>query len=398
MLIAGEASSDALAAELVRELRARPEVLLSPTPPGFFGAGGAHMREAGVEVITALARHAVFGLVEVFKHYHFFRSAFDTLLKEAVRRQPDLIVLIDSAGFNRRFAAAIRAHVRAHGPPFNNWSPRIVYFVSPQVWASRPGRAVQLARDVDLLLSIFPFEKAWYAQHTPHLHVEFVGHPMLDRYAGLRPHPQETASGTGTAPAKTAPLLVLLPGSRRQEILRHWPIMTAAAHAIHRECPVRILAVLPSQEAANWVGSIPFALPPASALQVGGLAEALQQATVAVACSGTVTMECAFFRVPTVVLYKLSWLTYWIARQIVTVRHVAMPNLLADARVFPEFIQGAATPERIATAALAFLSDGALRNEVACRLDVALASLGKPGAARRAAAAILAGPGSCLPT
>ena len=141
------------------------------------------MRASGVDVTADLAAQAVFGLAEALKHYHFFSQAFHALLGEAEKRQPDVIVLIDSAGFNRRFAAAIRHRQRARSGPFHNWSPRIVYFVSPQVWASRPARAQQLERDVDLLLSIFPFEKAWYARRATRLPVEFVGHPMIDRHA-----------------------------------------------------------------------------------------------------------------------------------------------------------------------------------------------------------------------
>ena len=180
MLIAGEASGDLLAAELVSALRAPSSILHPPSSPVFFGAGGAKMAAAGVELAFDLTQHSVIGFSDVLKNYFKFRRLFNQLLALAIERKPDVVIGVDFGGFNLRFGHAVREYLRDN--PFSKWNPKIVQFVSPQVWASRPGRADLLAADYDLLLSIFPFEKAWYARRAPKLRVEFVGHPMIGRF------------------------------------------------------------------------------------------------------------------------------------------------------------------------------------------------------------------------
>lgn len=397
MIIAGEPSGDTLAAELVTALRAaiarqqdKMPVGVSPVQPPmeprFFGAGGARMAAAGVELALDLTAHAVFGLSEVLRQYWKFRKFFDQLVSLALDQQPDVIILVDYAGFNRRFAAAIQSRARAGRGPFHNWRPKIVYYVSPQVWASRADRAYSLERDVDLLLSIFPFEQAWYARKTPKLRVKFVGHPMLDRYGqnafrSSGPHP----------PASTIQPreVLLLPGSRTGELRRHLPVMLAAARNIAAKTPVAFKLILPNEALADMARPQLASVPQAH-LQVGGLAGALKTADLALASSGTVTLECAFFGVPSVVLYKLSWPTYWIAKRIVQVPYIAMPNLLANERLLPELIQADATPENLAREALELLTNVPRRAEVQAKLARAVATLGEPGGACRAAAAILA--------
>ncbi len=210
MVIAGEPSGDALAAELVQALRAEAEFHCHPTVPElrFFGAGGPKLAAAGVELAVDMTQHAVIGLWEVIKSYGKFRRIFHELLDLAEQRRPDLLVCVDFSGFNRRFAHALRARAaKSNG----QWSPRIVQYVSPQVWASRPGRATKMADDYDLLLTIFPFEKDWYARRAPNLKVEFVGHPMLDRF-----EVRSQESGIGSPSAR--PEVLLLPGSRAGEL------------------------------------------------------------------------------------------------------------------------------------------------------------------------------------
>ena len=163
MLIAGEPSGDLLAAELVSALREKS--------PGakFFGAGGAKMSAAGVELAIDMTRHTVIGISDVLKNYFKFRHFFNQLLKLAIKRKPDAIIGVDYGGFNLRFGQAVKEYARYDS---SDWNPKIIQFVSPQVWASRPGRADHLARDYDLLLSIFPFEKDWYAKHPEELQQE----------------------------------------------------------------------------------------------------------------------------------------------------------------------------------------------------------------------------------
>ncbi|MGI8965094.1 MAG: lipid-A-disaccharide synthase, partial [Limisphaerales bacterium] len=239
MLIAGETSGDMLAAELVKALRAA-----SPTSLEFFGAGGPKMAEAGVELAVDMTAHSVIGLFEVLKNYSRFKKIFDQLLQLALERKPDVIICVDFSGFNRRFARAVRNSIPSNSSG-KNWNPKIVQYVSPQVWASRPSRAEKLARDIDLLLCIFPFEKNWYAKRIPTLRVEFVGHPMMDRYArftndDLRfTHQQANASLMGNRKSQ----ILLLPGSRVGELQRHLPVMVDAARQISakRETQFKII-------------------------------------------------------------------------------------------------------------------------------------------------------------
>jgi lipid-A-disaccharide synthase len=372
MLIAGEASGDLLATELVSALRGKlPDAT-------FFGAGGAKMSAAGVELAFDLTQHSVIGISDVLKNYFKFRRLFNQLLDLAIERKPDVIIGVDYGGFNLRFGHAVKEYVRNN--PFLKWNPKIVQFVSPQVWASRPGRANLLAADYDLLLSIFPFEKDWYAQRVPNLRVEFVGHPMVERFKNYCL--EQNVKGS-------IPTILLLPGSRVSELSKHVPVMREAAQKIKDKLgDVWFQIVLPNHKLLP-LAEAAFKSFPNTRIAVGGLAQFLSSSEIAIASTGTVTMECAFFGVPTVTLYKTSWLTYQIARRIITVKSLTMPNLLAGETVYPEFVQHDATPENISRAALELLQDESRRTKIKAQLTKIISSLGEAGAAGRAATAIL---------
>jgi lipid-A-disaccharide synthase len=292
-----------------------------------------------------------------------------------------VIIGIDYNYFNLKFARAIRAYSDRRRHQFHDWRPKLVKYISPQVWASREGRAREIAQDYDLLLSIFPFEKAWYAKRVPKLRVEFVGHPMVDRFQ--RPsgeNPPRTASGNG-------PQILLLPGSRVKELQRHLPVMLQALDLIRKTLPqTRARIVLPNETLMEQARSL--GLSAQVEIQIGKLPEALKQADLALASTGTVTMECAFFGVPAVTLYKTSWATYELGKRIVKVKSLTMPNLLADEEVFPEFIQNAATAENLSKAALELLQNESRRQKLRAQLTKIVSSLGSPGASSRAAKAI----------
>jgi lipid-A-disaccharide synthase len=365
MVVAGDPSGDALAADLVRALAgALPSAR-------FIGAGGPRMAKAGVANSFDLTADAVIGLSDPLQKLPRFFRHKTQLTQLALEQKPELIVLVDFEFFNRFLAQAIRSHGTS------GWRPRIVKYVSPQVWASRPGRAAKLARDFDLLLCLFPFEKDWYARRFPNFRVEFVGHPMFDNY----PAPVRKQS--------EIPMVLLLPGSRRAELKRHLPVMLGAASLIATKHTARFKLVATNEEMAALAHSFSTDAGPKIEIQVGQLQEALSQATVAIASTGTVTLECAYYGVPTVAIYKTSMWTYLIARQLVTVKYLAMPNLLADEPIYPEFIQHEASAENIANAALKLLGNQALRAEIQSKLARVIATLGGPGSAQRAAAAIL---------
>ncbi len=393
MLIAGEASGDVLAAELVRALRQEfAEAEAIPTPdyqplharlePRFFGAGGPRMAAEGMDLAFDMTEHSVIGLTEVLKHYLKFRRLFNQLFELALQRQPDAIICVDFSGFNRRFAHAVRQYARAHAGWFHDWDPKLIQYVSPQVWASRERRVFQMARDYDLVLSIFPFEQAWYAKRVPQLPIEFVGHPIVDRYA------ERPRAKTEERRTQNTSNLLLLPGSRASELARHLPVMLAAFELIRAKTPdLRARMVLPNANLLKQAKAL--GLPAGLEAQIGGLPEALAVTDVAIASTGTVTTECAYFGVPTVALYKISWSTWQIAKRIVKVKYAAMPNLLANEEVFPEFIQSAATSDNITRATVDLLRDAPRRAKVKARLAEIIASLGDPGAPRRAAKAII---------
>jgi lipid-A-disaccharide synthase len=380
MLIAGEASGDLLAAELVSALRGKlPDAK-------FFGAGGAKMAAARVELAFDLTQHSVIGISDVLKNYFKFRRLFNQLLALAIERKPDAIIGVDYGGFNLRFGHAIKEYIRNN--PFSKWNPKIVQFVSPQVWASRPGRANLIEADYDLLLSIFPFEKDWYAQRVPKLRVEFVGHPMIGRFVvGTRSTAsQEYSAKKLRDEVESVPTVLLLPGSRKSELQRHLPVILPSLKLIQAKLPnAKAKMVLPNETLAQLAKSSGTD----AKIQIGNLPHALAQADVAIASTGTVTMECAFFGVPTVTLYKTSWFTYEIARRIVTVKSLTMPNILAGEEIYPEFVQGDATPENISHAALELLQNESRRTKIKSQLAKIVSSLGEPGAAERAATAIL---------
>src|ERR1043166_463200 len=288
MIVAGEASGDIWAADLVRGLRqefaeAKPipttdlQPLQTSLEPRFFGAGGPRMAAAGVELAFDLTAHSLIGLSGVLRGYFKFRKLFHQLYQLALERQPDFIICVDFSGFNRRFAHAIKQHVRSRHGWFQDWNPKIIQYVSPQVWASRASRARQMERDYDLLLSIFPFEKDWYAHHAPNLRVIFVGNPIVDRYPNAEgsdgfinnsafrtPHlsrrsltEADSALSTPHSALRTphsalrtphSALVLLLPGSRVAELARHLPVMLGALAIMRTHMPtLRARIIVPSE-------------------------------------------------------------------------------------------------------------------------------------------------------
>ena len=366
MFMAGETSGDTLAAELLDALRAEGGEVEA------FGRGRSQdeSRRCGSRSGSYRARRSrylgrPFQIMENSKDF----SIDSWTLPLSANLKPSFAST--TPGFNLRFVRALRQ--RAAG---TDWRPRIIYYISPQLWAWHSSRVHQIARDVDLLLSIFPFEKEWYAKRAPGLPVEFVGHPLCDRCPDLEfrePHELHDP-----------PRLLLLPGSRAKEISRHLPTMAAAA----RKLSVEPMIVFPNESLAAQARLITPAVADWD-LRIGGLHEALAEADVAIASSGTVTLECAWFRVPTVVLYKTSWITYLLGRLFVKIKHIAMPNVLAEREVFPEFIQRAATPQNLAREASRFLDNTSRRKTLRTDLNQIAQTLGQKGAAPRAAKAVL---------
>jgi lipid-A-disaccharide synthase len=361
-LVAGEASGDRLAADLLRELKKNPKLRA-------FGVGGPMLKAAGQEQILDLAKHAVVGLTDVLKNLPKFLKIFREVKHEIAEVNPDVVVLVDYPGFNLRLAKAL--HGERNGPA-------VVYYVSPQVWAWKAGRAKTMERILERLLVIFPFEVDWFARHAPKLKTRWVGHPLADRWIE-QAHAQRDE----------VPCVALLPGSRTKEIEKHWPVLLKTAQRIVQEQRnVRFISMATNHEMRQKLEEI-WAKYPMSGVSLDILSgQSLTQLTrcsLAIVASGTATLECAMAGLPMLVVYQASWLTYWIGRMLVKLPYLSMVNVLAGEKVVPEFLQGAAEPERLARAALQILRNPKGAETMAIRIREVAKKLGGPGAAARAA-------------
>jgi lipid-A-disaccharide synthase len=361
-LVAGEASGDRLAADLLRELKKNPKLRA-------FGVGGPMLKAAGQEQSLDLAKHAVVGLTDVLKNLPKFLKIFREVKHEIAEVNPDVVVLVDYPGFNLRLAKAL--HGERNGPA-------VVYYVSPQVWAWKAGRAKTMERILERLLVIFPFEVDWFARHAPKLKTKWVGHPLADRWIE-QAHAQRDE----------VPCVALLPGSRTKEIEKHWPVLLKTAQRIVQEQRnVRFISMATNHEMRQKLEEI-WAKYPMSGVSLDILSgQSLTQLTrcsLAIVASGTATLECAMAGLPMLVVYQASWLTYWIGRMLVKLPYLSMVNVLAGEKVVPEFLQGAAEPERLARAALQILRNPKGAETMAIRIREVAKKLGGPGAAARAA-------------
>jgi lipid-A-disaccharide synthase len=375
MLIAAEASGDILGAELAAALRRRLGEGVR-----FIGVGGARMRAQGVDSPFDIAELSILGIFEGLRAFPRVKRRVRDAAAIAARERPDVAVLIDSWGFTLRVARALR-----------RLDPAIplIKYVGPQVWASRPGRAKTLAGAVDHLLTIHAFDAPWFEREG--LPTTFVGDSTLARDvscadpARLRAH-----IGAGEA----APILLVLPGSRPSEIARLLPPFEAAAAKLKAAHPdLRVVVPLaPTVAQALKPRLAAWAEPPdvVEGDQLKG--DAMAAATVALACSGSVTTELALAGCPVVVAYKVGPLTYRVLKRLVTTRYITLFNIAADAPVAPEFIQDACTPDALADALAARLDDPQLRARQVEAQFAALEKMGRdPGLvpAERAADAVL---------
>ena len=362
-LVAGEASGDRLAADLLRELKKNPKLKA-------YGVGGPMLKAAGQEQSLNLAKHAVVGLTDVLKNLPKFLKIFREVKHEIAEVNPDVVILVDYPGFNLRLAKALHGQRNA---------PAIVYYVSPQVWAWKAGRAKLMERILDRLLVIFPFEVDWFAKHAPKLKTKWVGHPLADRWIA------QAKEG----PKDEIPCVALLPGSRAKEIAKHWPVLLQAAQRIVLEQKNVTFMTLATDHEMRQKLEEEWARQPMSGVSLDILAgQSLTQLTrcsLAIVASGTATLECAMAGLPMLVIYKTSWLTYWLGRFLIQLPYLSMVNVLAGEKVVPEFLQGAMEPERLAKAALQILRNPKGAEAMAGRIRDVAKKLGGPGAAARAA-------------
>lgn len=358
LLLAGEASGDEHGAALAEALsRRRPDVSL-------VGTGGPRMEAAGVKLLAGLDELAVMGFAEVLPRIPFFHrllGRIEAVLDDAGTR---LAVPIDYPGFNLRVAKA--AHRR--GCP-------VLYYIAPKVWAWRPGRARALADTTDRVAVILPFEARWLQGRG--VRAEYVGHPLLDRAPDVEEEPC-FRERWGLPPER--PILALLPGSRRQEIDRHLDLFVRAARRVASARP-EILAVVSRAPTLPRASFRDLPLP-----VVDGGRGLLRHARAALVKSGTASLEAALAGTPTVVAYRTSSPTWLLAKALLRTEHVALPNLVAGARIIPEHLQGRATPGALADALAPLVTEGSPAREEQLRALAGVRdALGEPGAAGRVA-------------
>lgn len=361
-VVAGELSGDAHGAGLLESLfRLKPGTVAA-------GVGGPQMAKvAGTKDWVEDA--AVMGVVEVLKRYGWFKERFGEMLEEVKRFQPDVLLLIDYPGFNLRFAKAVKAACP---------EVKLVYYISPQVWAWNKRRIPMMVELLDQMMCLFPFEKPIFEDAG--LPTEFVGHPLVDELAGER-----------IEVVREEKLVGLFPGSREREVAALFPMMIESARRLKVwrqdlsfEAPaatgklaVTMRAMVAEADAEGFVK-----------ITDGGAHALMQRAACGVIASGTATLEAAFYGLPYCLVYKVAGLTYLLARLLVKIRFIGIVNILADEEVVREFIQHEAEPENVFPALQRLLEYPADREDLQRQLAETTSRLGEPGAHERAAGVV----------
>jgi lipid-A-disaccharide synthase len=360
--VAGEVSADNHGAALMRSLR-----VLDPKLK-FIGRGGPEMQQvAGPQFRNWIRDAAVLGLWEVLRKYGYFREQFRQTLNEIQETQPDAVVLIDYPGFNLRLARALRRQSHSH---------KTIYYVSPQVWAWNRGRIKKMARFIDLVLCIFPFEIDLYAASG--LRAVFVGHPMIERLQAQKIDTQRDQN-----------LIGLFPGSRLREVRKIFPVMIEAARGLLASNPSLHFQIAAASEELAREMNEQLTNRQTIEIVVGQTATIMQRAFVGMVASGSATLEAAYFGMPFVLIYKVAWPTYVAARLVVNVDFLGMPNLLAGKELVPEFIQHEAKPDTIVKAVRLLIENSPARDRMISDFGAIISKLGGTGASERAACAIV---------
>lgn len=368
MISVGEASGDLNGASVASALRT-----IEPTVR-ILGMGGSMMRAAGVEIVYDIADLGVMGLIEVVKSLPKLLRLRAFLADVMRREQPDVLVVIDYPGFNTRLAKV----AKSLGIP-------VVSYISPSAWAWGRGRAKEVAALVARVAAIFPFEAEVYRQAGAN--VTFVGHPLLDI---VKPTMSKEAAYRHFGADPLRPVVLLMPGSRRQEIDTLLPVMLAAAEKIAEKAPfcqffLPVASTISQEIMQNIINGCPVPIK----LTSGQVYDLMLIGDVAVAASGTVTLEASLLGLPTVIIYKMASLTYWLGRLLVKIPHIGLPNIVAGRAIVPELIQDGASAENIAAETVSILRDTGRRARILADLAEVKERLGESGAVGRVAGVIL---------
>ena len=368
MIIAGEASGDMHGAHLVEEIKK-----LNPNIT-FSGLGGQNMQASGVELYTDMTKLAVVGLIEVLKHYNRFKEIFNLVLEKARTTRPTAVILIDYPGFNLRLAAELK-----------KMDIKVIYYISPQVWAWKESRVKQIKKVVDRMLVLFPFEKEFYAKRG--MDVDFVGHPLVDTVKVTTPC-KELLRNAGLSTQKLT--IGILPGSRQKEVETLLPEMLKAAELLTEEHPRLqfLLSKAPTikEETINKFltnPKLPVVVMDQSSYDVTNASH------ICMVASGTATLETAILETPMVIVYKTSFLTWLIAKLLIKIPNIGLVNIVAKTQIVPECVQFQATGKHIATQLTQIFTNELKVAEIKSELKKTKQALGEPGASQRAAGIIV---------
>ncbi len=386
MIVAGEASGDMRAAGLARALKElNPGLRLT-------GIGGEHMRQAGVECFEDITELAVIGIAEVLKNLGRIKKVFDQTLNQIDTTHPDCVVLVDYPGFNLRLAGEIKkrniCHSRESGNPI-----KIIYYISPQVWAWREKRVLKIKQLVDRMIVLFPFEQAIYSKYG--MKVDYAGHPLVDEI--IVGHDQtEVLKSLGLSASKTT--IGLMPGSRAKEVERHLPCMLEAARILYKQnkerqfillkassVPLELVSRVIARSAVQRSKATKQSFIIPLKIYDGPIYDGINAMDAVMVASGTATLEAALLKKPMVIIYKTSWITYYIAKSVIKIPYIGLVNIVAGKKVAEELIQNNANAANIANALEATLHNPQIINELAA----VKTTLGESGASLRAAQVVL---------
>jgi len=362
MIIAGEASGDLHGSRLVTAMRKRDNALF------FCGIGGQALKAAGVRVFVDASELSVVGITEAFSKLPHLLKGMAVAKRTLKRLLPDLLILIDFPDFNLNVAA----FAKKLGIP-------VLYYISPQIWAWRPGRVKKIGKLVDHMAVILPFEEDFYKKHE--IPVTFVGHPLLDANF-------DYGKKAFKNPDDNISVIGLLPGSREREIARHLPIMLGAAQILLKRINnVKFVISLAPDVKRKSVEEIVNKKKGAADFEIvsGQVRKIFEKSSVVIAASGTVTLESAIAGTPMVIIYKVSPISYWLGRAMIQVKHIGLVNLITGKKIVPELLQDQASPIRIADTVFSMLSDAPGLEKLRLELLQVKDALGGPGAADRVA-------------
>ncbi|MDD5643997.1 MAG: lipid-A-disaccharide synthase [bacterium] len=363
-IVAGEHSGDLHASNLVKQIRERDPSAV------FSGVGGPLMEKSGVKLHYDLTAVSVIGFIEVLKNIKYFRKVFFSVVNIIRSDSPDLVILVDYPGFNMRLAKFVK-----------KMGIKVLYYISPQIWAWKPGRVKKMAEIADKLMVIFPFEKEYYKKTS--LDVEFVGHPLVD-ILETRLSKEEFWDKFGFLPGEK--VIGLLPGSRENEIKKLLPVMLKACRILYENCGIR----------QYIVGCASEELEPMIRREIGKSSlkieismdltfDIMKYSDFIIASSGTATLQTGFFGTPMIIVYKVSWFTYFLGKKMIKIPYIGLANVVLGEKVVPELIQNGAIPAEIARQVSDIMNNKRKYAEIKMKLGKIKGLLGESGANKRAA-------------